>query len=60
MMQKQLNAAVSEISAENFRMDEFDDVTARHILECVRVIDKTHIQVVFKGGYETDVEIDKK
>ena len=58
--QKQIDTALAEISAEQFTMTEFDDVTARHILECVRVIDKTHIQVVFKGGYETDVEIDKK
>lgn len=59
-VQEQLDMAISEISDENFRMTEFDDVTARHILECVKVIDKTHIQVIFKGGYETDVEIDKK
>ena len=59
-VQKQIDAAFSEITAENFAMKEFDDVTVRHLLECVRVIDKTHIQVIFKGGYETNVEIDKK
>ena len=59
-VQEQLDMAISEISDENFRMTEFDDVTARHVLECVRVIDKTHIQVVFKGGLESRIEIDKK
>ncbi|MDE6088135.1 MAG: recombinase family protein, partial [Oscillospiraceae bacterium] len=59
-VQEQLDMAISEISDENFRMTEFDDVTTRHILECVRVIDKTHIQVVFKGGHESRIEIDKK
>ena len=60
VVQKQLDSAISEISEENFKMTEFDDVTVRHVLECVRVIDKTHIQVIFKGGFEADVEIDKK
>ena len=60
VVQKQLDSAISEISAENFKMTEFDDVTVRHVLECVRVFDKTHIQVIFKGGFEANVEIDKK
>lgn len=56
-VQKQIDAALSEISAEQFTMTEFDDVTVRRLLECVRVIDKTHLQVIFKGGYEVAAEI---
>ncbi|MBR4319529.1 MAG: zinc ribbon domain-containing protein, partial [Oscillospiraceae bacterium] len=59
-VQKQIDTAFSEISSENFILTEFDEVTVRHLLECVRVLDKTHIQVIFKGGYETEIEIDKR
>ncbi|MBR4319528.1 MAG: recombinase family protein [Oscillospiraceae bacterium] len=58
-IQKQIDTAFSEIASENFILTEFDEVTVRHVLECVRVIDKTHIQVIFKGGYEAEIEIDK-
>lgn len=58
-LQQQIDAALSEITAEKFTMTDFDDVTVRRLLECIRVIDKTHIQVIFKGGYEVAVEIEK-
>ena len=58
-VQQQIDAALSEISAEQFTMTEFDEVTVRRLLECVRVIDKTHLQIIFKGGYEAAVEIEK-
>lgn len=51
-VQKQIDMAIAEISAEKLTMKEFDDVIVRRLLECVRVIDKTHIQVIFKGGCE--------
>ena len=56
-VQQQIDAALSEISAEQFTMTEFDEVTVRQLLECVRVIDKTHLQIIFNGGYEVAVEI---
>ena len=59
-VQQQIDAALSEISAEQFTMTEFDEVSVRRLLECVRVIDKTHLQIIFKGGYEVTVEVDKK
>ena len=59
-VQKQIDAALSEITAEKFTMTEYDDVIVRRLLECIRVIDKTHLQIIFKGGYEVTVEVDKK
>ena len=59
-VQRQIDAALSQISAEQFTMTEFDEVTVRRLLECVRVIDKTHLQIIFKGGYEVTVEVNKK
>lgn len=56
-VQKQIDAALSEITAEKFTMTEYDDVIVRRLLECIRVIDKTHLQIIFKGGYEVAVEI---
>ena len=59
-VQKKIDAALSEITAEKFTMTEYDDVIVRRLLECIRVIDKTHLQIIFKGGYEVTVTVDKK
>ena len=59
-VQKQIDAALSEITAEKFTMTEYDDVIVRRLLECIRVIDKSHLQIIFKGGYEVTVTVDKK
>lgn len=58
--QAQVQSAISEIQSETFMLEEFDEVVVRTLLECARVIDKTHVQIIFKGGFETEVEIDKK
>lgn len=49
-----------EIEATEFKLKCFDDVLVRKLLECVRVIDKTHVQVIFKGGCEVSAEVEKK
>ncbi|MDE5753783.1 MAG: recombinase family protein, partial [Oscillospiraceae bacterium] len=41
-----------KIDTAEFSMKEFDNVLVRKLLECVRVVDQNHIQVIFKGGYE--------
>lgn len=48
-----------KIDTAEFRVNEFDDVLVRKLLECVRVVDQNHIQVIFKGSYEICAELEK-
>ena len=41
------------------RLTEFDDVLIRKAIECIRVMSKTEIIVIFRGGYEVKVEVEK-
>lgn len=58
--QNSLENIKKEIETAEFRLKDFDDVLVRKLLECVRVVDKTHIQVIFKGGCEVSAEVEKK
>ena len=41
------------------KLTEYDDIIVRKLIECVKVISKTEISVVFKGGYEMNVGLEK-
>jgi len=58
-MQKQAETALQEIEQSDFVLTEFDDILIRKVLECVKVISKTEIFIVFKGGQEIRVQIEK-
>ena len=48
-----------ELQKAKFQMTEYDDVTVRKVVECIRVLSKTEIQIIFKGGFEMNVEVDR-
>ena len=56
----QIMITQNQVEHTRLELHNFDNVLARKLLECVRVLDKTHIQIIFKGGYETDMEVEKK
>ncbi len=56
---KALNMATEKIAFEPCRLTEYDDMIVRKLIECVRVVSKTEIRVIFKGGYEITVEVEK-
>ena len=58
--QNQISTVLNQMKHTRLELNNFDDVLVRKLLECVRVIDKTHIQIIFRGGYETDTEVEKK
>ncbi|MBR0483440.1 MAG: recombinase family protein [Oscillospiraceae bacterium] len=58
--QNQISTILNQMEHTKLELHDFDDVLVRKLLECVRVIDKTHIQIIFRGGYETDTEVEKK
>ena len=56
--QAKLNKIMDMIEHEKFELETFDNVLIRKLIECVKVLCKTEILVIFKGGYEVKAEIE--
>ncbi len=56
--QAKLDKIIDMIEHENFELETFDNVLIRKLIECVKVLSKTEILVIFKGGYEVRTEIE--
>ncbi len=57
--QKKIESTLAEIENEKFELKAFDDVLIRKLIECVKVMSKTELLIIFKGGYEVWAEIEK-
>lgn len=57
--QKKIESTLAEIESEKFELKAFDDVLIRKLIECVKVMSKTELLIIFKGGYEVRAEIEK-
>ncbi len=56
--QAKLDKIIDMIEHEKFELEAFDNVLIRKLIECVKVLSKTEILVIFKGGYEVRTEIE--
>lgn len=56
--QKKLDKIMDMIEHEKFELETFDNVLIRKLIECVKVLSKTEILVIFKGGYEVKTVIE--
>lgn len=56
--QQKLDKIMDMIEHEKFELKTFDNVLIRKLIECVKVLSKTEILVIFKGGYEVRAEIE--
>ena len=56
--QKKLDKIMKMIEQEKFELETFDNVLIRKLIECIKVLSKTEILVIFKGGYEVKAEIE--
>ena len=56
--QEKLDKIMDMIEHEKFEMETFDNVLIRKLIECIKVLSKTEILVIFKGGYEVRAEIE--
>lgn len=54
-----LENELREIENTRFELDRFNDVIIRKVVECIKVLSKTEILVIFKGGFEVRTEIEK-
>ena len=55
-----IESTIAEIENSRFQLEAFDDVLIRKLIECVKVISKNEIIIIFKGGYEVKAEVEKK
>ena len=55
--QAKLNKIMDMIEHEKFELETFDNILIRKLIECIKVLNKTEILVIFKGGYEVKAEI---
>lgn len=54
-----LENELREIENTRFELDRFNDVVIRKVIECIKVLSKTEILIIFKGGFEVKTEIEK-
>ena len=47
------------IDKSSCQLPEYNDLLVRKLIECVKVNSKTEITIIFKGGIETTVEVEK-
>lgn len=45
------------IDSSSFKLQQYDDVLVRNVVECVKILNKEEISVTFKGGYEVKSEL---
>ncbi len=57
LRQKEISDVLSNSSC---KITEYDDIIVRKLIECVKVINKTEIKVIFKDGHEVDEEVKRK
>ncbi|WP_377072882.1 recombinase family protein [Ruminococcus bicirculans (ex Wegman et al. 2014)] len=56
--QAKLDKIIDMIEHEKFELETFDNVLIRKLIECVKVLNKAEILVIFKGGYEVKAEME--
>ena len=55
---QKLDKVTEMIEHEKFELETFDNVLVRKLIECIKVLSKNEILVIFKGGYEVRTEIE--
>lgn len=56
--QAKLDKIMDMIKHEKFELETLDNVLIRKLIECVKILGKTEILAIFKGGYEVKTDIE--
>lgn len=56
--QAKLDKIMDMIENEKFELETFDNALIRKLIECIKVLNKAEILVIFKGGYEVKTDIE--
>lgn len=57
--QDKIDQAMDMIEHEKFEIEVFDNVIIRKLINCIKVLSKTEILIIFKGGIEVKTIIEK-
>ena len=57
--QSRLENELREIENTRFELNCFNDVIIRKVIECIKVLSKTEILIIIKGGFKVRTEIEK-
>lgn len=57
--QNKIDQAMDMIEHEKFEIEVFDNVIIRKLIDCIKVLSKTEILIIFKGGIEVKTIIEK-
>ena len=50
--QNKIDSAMEMIEDEKFTLEVFDNIIIRKLIECVKVLSKEELLIIFKGGVE--------
>ena len=50
--QNKIDSAMEMIEQEKFKLEVFDNIIIRKLIECVKVLSKEELLIIFKGGVE--------
>lgn len=56
--QDKINSAMDMIKDESLRLEFFDNVIIRKLVECIKVKSKMELLIIFKGGIEVKTNIE--
>ena len=56
--QNRIDSAMELIEKEKFKLEIFDNIIIRKLIECVKVISKEELLIIFKGGVEVRAKIE--
>lgn len=54
-----LDKALTEIDNNTYELCQYNDLLTRKIIECIKVVSKTEVQIVFKGGMQVSALVNK-
>ena len=57
--QNKIDSAMEMLAHENFQVEVFDNVIVRKLIDCVKVLSKEKLLIVFKGGVEVKAQMEK-
>lgn len=56
--QQKINDAMEMIENEKFKLEFFNNIIIRKLIDCIKVISKTNLLIIFKGGVSVKIEME--
>ena len=57
--QNKIDSAMEMLAHEKFQVEVFDNVIIRKLIDCIKVLSKEELLIIFKGGIEVKAEMEE-